>query len=163
MYFLGRGKRLALSIAGDDHPQYPYTHNIGRGSGLFSNRSYFNPSFETIPSSSSSLKDLRRIGKIRLTWEESVNLWAEEGEVDYGRIRVSGSSFLNADELTYLDDSMVASTMESFEDGPLKGFSLDKFISGQHLKVFGRQKSTSSSAPPLSGNTRMHIRLVIVC
>ncbi|CAN6860737.1 unnamed protein product [Brassica oleracea] len=149
---IGRGKRLALSIAGDDHPQYPYTHNIGRGSGLFSNRSYFNPSFETIPSSSSSLKDLRRIGKIRLTWEESVNLWAEEGEVDYGRIRVSGSSFLNADELTYLDDSIVACTMESFDDGPLRGFSLDKFISGQHLKVFGRQKSTSSSAPSPSVN-----------
>ncbi|CDY67401.1 BnaCnng54750D [Brassica napus] len=106
----------------------------------------------TIPSSSSSLKDLRRIGKIRLTWEESVNLWAEEGEVDYGRIRVSGSSFLNADELTYLDDSIVACTMESFDDGPLRGFSLDKFISGQHLKVFGRQKSTSSSAPSPSVN-----------
>ncbi|KAH0937867.1 hypothetical protein HID58_005328 [Brassica napus] len=153
---IGRGKRLALSIVGDDHPQYPYSSNIARGSGLFSNRSlYYNPSCERIPSSSSSsssLKDLRRVGKIRLTWEESVNLWAEEGEVDYGRIRVCGSSFLNADELTYLDDSMVASTMESFEDGPLKGFSLDKFISGQHLKVFGRQKSTSSSAPPLSVN-----------
>ncbi|KAL0886442.1 hypothetical protein Bca101_010425 [Brassica carinata] len=153
---IGRGKRLALSIAGDDHHQYPYSHNTGRGSGLFSNRSlYFNPSCETIPSSfpsSSSLKDLRRIGKIRLTWEESVNLWAEEGEVDYGRIRVSGSSFLNADELTYLDDSMVACTMESFEDGPLRGFSLDKFISGQHLKVFGRQRSTSSSAPSPSVN-----------
>ncbi|CAH2070318.1 unnamed protein product [Thlaspi arvense] len=146
---IGRGKRLAVSIVGDDHPQYPYSHKIARGSGLFSNR-YYNPSCETIPSSSSSsssLKDLRRVGKIRLTWEESVNLWAEEGEVDYGRIRVSGSSFLNADELTYLDDSMVACTMESFEDGPLKGFSLDKFISGQHLKVFGRQKSASSSAP----------------
>ncbi|CAE6235119.1 unnamed protein product [Arabidopsis arenosa] len=147
---IGRGKRLALSLLGDDHSQYPYSHNIARGSGLFSNKSLYNPFFEMIPSSSSSsssLKDLRRIGKIRLTWEESVNLWAEEGDVDYGRIRVSGSSFLNADELTYLDDSMVACKMESFEDGPLKGFSLDKFISGQHLKVFGRQRSTSSSAP----------------
>ncbi|ESQ43361.1 hypothetical protein EUTSA_v10015853mg [Eutrema salsugineum] len=154
---IGRGKSLALTIVGDDHhSQYPYSHNIARGSGLFSNKSlYYNPSSETIPSSSSSsssLKDLRRVGKIRLTWEESVNLWAEEGEVDYGRIRVSGSSFLNADELTYLDDSMVACTMESFEEGPLKGFSLDKFISGQHLKVFGRQKSTSSSAPSPSVN-----------
>jgi len=156
VYFVGRGKRLALSLVGDDHhPQYPYAHNIARGSGLFSNKSLYNPFFEMIPSSSSSsssLRDLRRIGKIRLTWEESVNLWAE-GEVDYGRIRVSGSSFLNADELTYLDDSMVACTMESFQDGPLKGFSLDKFISGQHLKVFGRQRSTSSSAPSPSGNT----------
>ncbi|EOA14436.1 hypothetical protein CARUB_v10027639mg [Capsella rubella] len=149
---IGRAKRLAVTIVGDDNPQYnPYSHNIARGSGLFSNKSlYMNPSSEMIPSSSSSsssVKDLRRIGKIRLTWEESVNLWGEEGEIDYGRIRVSGSSFLNADELTYLDDSMVACTMESFEDGPLKGFSLDRFISGQHLKVFGRQRSTSSSVP----------------
>ncbi|KAL1219828.1 Crinkler effector protein 8 [Cardamine amara subsp. amara] len=147
---IGRGKRLALSILGDDHPQYPYSHSFARGSGLFSSKPLYNLSSEVFPSSSSSsssVKDLRRVGKIRLTWEESVNLWAEEGEVDYGRIRVSGSSFLNADELTYLDESMVACTMESFEDGPLKGFSLDKFISGQHIKVFGRQKSTSSSAP----------------
>ncbi|CAN8302237.1 unnamed protein product [Cochlearia groenlandica] len=146
---IGRGKQLALARIGDDY-NYPYSYNIGRGTGLYSNKSLYNPFSETIPSSSSSsssIKELRRIGKIRLTWEESVNLWGEEGEVDYGRIRVSGSSFLNADELTYLDETMVACTIESFDDGPLNGFSLDKFVSGQHLKVFGRQKSTSSVAP----------------
>lgn len=98
------------------------------------------------PSSSSSSKELRRIGKIRMTWEESVSLWAEEGEHHRGRVRLQGSSFLNADELTFLDDSTVACTIETFEDGPLKGFSVDRFISGQQVKVFGRRKSSSASA-----------------
>ncbi|KAJ9164115.1 hypothetical protein P3X46_023729 [Hevea brasiliensis] len=94
---------------------------------------------------SSSSKELRRIGKIRMTWEESVSLWAEEG-AHRGRVRVQGSSFLNADELTFFDDSMVACTMEAFERGPLKGFSVDRFVSGQQVKVFGRRKSSSASA-----------------
>ncbi|XVF50737.1 hypothetical protein PTKIN_Ptkin04bG0127000 [Pterospermum kingtungense] len=97
-----------------------------------------------LPSSSS--KELRRIGRIRMTWEESVSLWAEEGEHHRGRVRLQGSSFLNADELTFFDDAMVACTMEAFEDGPLKGFSVDRFVNGQQVKVFGRRKSSAASA-----------------
>lgn len=110
----------------------------------------FEASLEAVgASSSSSAKEFRRIGKIRMIWEESVSIWAEEGEHHRGRVKLlPGSSFLNADELAFLDDSMVASTMEAFEDGPLKGFSVDRFISGQHLKVFGRRKP---SLPPHSG------------
>lgn len=103
------------------------------------------------PSSSSSSKELRRIGKIRMTWEESVSLWAEEGEHHRGRVRLQGLSFLNADELSFLDDSTVACTMETFEDGPLKGFSVDRFVSGQQVKVFGRRKSSSSASAASSG------------
>ncbi|KAK9291508.1 hypothetical protein L1049_019456 [Liquidambar formosana] len=103
------------------------------------------------PSSSSSSKELRRIGKIRMTWEESVSLWAEEGEHHRGRVKLQGSGFLNADELTFFDDTMVACTMEAFEDGHLKGFSVDRFVSGQQVKVFGRRKS--SLAPASSGFT----------
>ncbi|WCJ36561.1 Protein kinase superfamily protein [Euphorbia peplus] len=92
-------------------------------------------------------KEIRRIGKVRMTWEESVSLWGEEGEISNsraGRIRVLGSSFLNAEELTFFDESMVACTMESFEEGPLKGFSVDRFVSGQQVKVVGRRKSSAS-------------------
>ncbi|XP_031256857.1 uncharacterized protein LOC116114857 [Pistacia vera] len=99
-----------------------------------------------IPTSSSSSKELRRIGKIRMTWEESVSLWAEEGEHHRGRIRIQGSSFLNADELTFFDDTMVACNMEAFEDGSLRGFSVDRFLPGQQVKVFGRRKFSSTSA-----------------
>ena len=88
-------------------------------------------------SSSSSSKELRRIGKIRMSWEESVSLWAEEGEVHRGRVKLQSSSLLNADELTCFDDAMVPCPMEYFEDGPLKGFSVDRFVSGQQVKVFG--------------------------
>ncbi|XP_054781739.1 uncharacterized protein LOC129288919 [Prosopis cineraria] len=103
------------------------------------------------PSLASSSKDLRRIGKIRMTWEESVNLWAEEGELHRGRVRLQGSSFLKADELSFFDDSMVLCTMENFEDGPLKGFSVDRFVSGQQVKVFGRRKYSSSASASTSG------------
>ncbi|KAF8413078.1 hypothetical protein HHK36_001054 [Tetracentron sinense] len=89
------------------------------------------------PSSSSSYKDIRRIGKIRMTWEESVSLWAEEGEYQRGRVKLQGSSFLNADELTSLDEAMVACTMEAFDDGPLRGFSVDRFVCGEQVRVFG--------------------------
>ncbi|GAU28880.1 hypothetical protein TSUD_293320 [Trifolium subterraneum] len=58
-----------------------------------------------------------------MTWEESVNLWGEEGEVHRGRIRLQNSSFLHADELTCFDDTMVICPLESFEDGPLKGYA----------------------------------------
>ncbi|XP_024995903.1 uncharacterized protein LOC112529060 [Cynara cardunculus var. scolymus] len=103
-------------------------------------------------SSTSTSKELRRIGKVRMVWEELVSLWAEDGEHHRGRVKVQGTSFLNADELTFLDDSMVACTLESFEDGnsPLKGFSVDRFVPGQQVKVFGRRKS-SFSAPHPSG------------
>ncbi|KAH0688504.1 hypothetical protein KY289_017067 [Solanum tuberosum] len=101
------------------------------------------------PSSSTTSKELRRIGKIRMIWEESVSLWAEEGEHHRGRVKLQGSSFLNADEIAFLDDSMVACTMEAFEDGPMKGFSVDRFQSGIQLKVFGRRKSSPALA--LSG------------
>ncbi|KAF1885072.1 hypothetical protein Lal_00028961 [Lupinus albus] len=93
-----------------------------------------------------SYKELRRIGKIRMTWEESVSLWAEEGEIQRGRVRLQASSFLNADELTFFDDAMVPCPMESFEEGPLKGFSVDRFVSGQQVKVFGRRKSSNSAS-----------------
>lgn len=83
-----------------------------------------------------------------MTWEESVNLWAEEGENQRGRIRVEGSSFLNADEIAFFDDAMVACNMEAFEEGSLKGFSVDRFVSGQQVKVFGRRKSSSSVLAP---------------
>lgn len=96
-------------------------------------------------SSSSSSKELRRIGKIRMSWEESVSLWAEEGEVHRGRVKLQSSSLLNADELTCFDDAMVPCPMEYFEDGPLKGFSVDRFVSGQQVKVFGRRKSSPAS------------------
>ncbi|KAK2994271.1 hypothetical protein RJ640_022924 [Escallonia rubra] len=101
-------------------------------------------------STSSSHKELRRIGKIRMIWEELVSLWAEEGEHQKGRVKLQGSSFLNADELAFLDDSMVACTMETFEDAgsALKGFSVDRFVSGQQVKVFGRRKSSSSPSVP---------------
>ena len=75
-----------------------------------------------------------------------MSLWAEEGEHHRGRVRLQGSSFLNADELTFFDSSMAACTMEAFEDGFLKGFSVDRFVSGQQVKVFGRRKSSSSAS-----------------
>ncbi|MCI14883.1 kinase superfamily protein, partial [Trifolium medium] len=81
-----------------------------------------------------------------MTWEESVSLWGEEGEVHRGRIKLQNSSFLNADEITCFDDTMVICPLESFEDGPLKGFSVDRFVSGQQVKVFGRRKSSSTSS-----------------
>ncbi|KAL3524210.1 hypothetical protein ACH5RR_017044 [Cinchona calisaya] len=105
------------------------------------------------PSTSTSSKELRRIGKIRMIWEESVSLWAEEGEHHRGRVKLQGSSFLNADEITFLDESMVACTMESFEDGPLKGFSVDRFLPGQQVKVFGRRKSFSVPVSVPSGSS----------
>lgn len=89
-------------------------------------------------------KELRRIGKIRMTWEESVSLWAEDGDLHRGRVKLQGSTnFLNADELTFFDDSLVACSMEAFETGPYKGFSVDRFIPGQQVKVFGRRKSST--------------------
>ncbi|KAM7491696.1 hypothetical protein LguiA_034617 [Lonicera macranthoides] len=72
------------------------------------------------PSSTTWKDQLRRIGKVRMVWEESVSLWGEEGEHHRGRVKLQGSSFLNADELTFLDNSMVACTMEAFEDGSLR-------------------------------------------
>lgn len=128
----------------------------GRGSLLG-----FEPSLDVgvIPSSFSSSKELRRIGKIRMTWEESVSLWAEEGEHHRGRVRLQGSSFLNADELTFFDDAMVACNMEAFEDGFLRGFSVDRFLPGQQVKVFGRRKSSSASAA--SSGTKSRRRMLI--
>ncbi|KAI3762427.1 hypothetical protein L1987_52857 [Smallanthus sonchifolius] len=101
-------------------------------------------------SSTSTLKEPRRIGKVRMVWEELVSLWAEDGEHHRGRVKVQGTSFLNADELTFLDDAMVACTLEVFEDAnsPLRGFSVDRFHPGQQVKVFGRRKSTH---PPYIG------------
>ncbi|KAI3808194.1 hypothetical protein L1987_24141 [Smallanthus sonchifolius] len=116
-------------------------------------------------SSTSTLKEPRRIGKVRMVWEELVSLWAEDGEHHRGRVKVQGSSFLNADELTFLDDAMVACTLEVFEDAnsPLRGFSVDRFLPGQQVKVFGRWKSThppniglvtERSQPPLEPSIR---------
>lgn len=100
---------------------------------------------------SSSSKELRRIGDDLGRICEFMSLWAEEGEHHRGRVRLQGSSFLNADELTFFDDSMAACTMEAFEDGFLKGFSVDRFVSGQQVKVFGRRKSSSSASASSSG------------
>ncbi|KAG6574138.1 Crinkler effector protein 8, partial [Cucurbita argyrosperma subsp. sororia] len=101
---------------------------------------------------------VRRIGKVRMVWEESVSLWGEEGSEEQrgGRIRVEGCSFLNAEELTFFDESMVACTMECNDDGPLKGLSVDRFVPGQQIKVFGRRKS------PFSTSTVPHERLPIL-
>ncbi|KDP22357.1 hypothetical protein JCGZ_26188 [Jatropha curcas] len=136
-----RSKQLVMASGGE-----AYFHcNRGSLLGLESSMD--------VAAGTSSSKELRRIGKIRMTWEESVSLWAEEGEHSRGRIRLQGSSFLNADELTFFDDSMVACTMEAFEDGFLKGFSVDRFVSGQQVKVFGRRKSSSSPYASSSGFT----------
>ncbi|KAL4025245.1 hypothetical protein IC575_013625 [Cucumis melo] len=96
----------------------------------------------------------RRIGKVRMVWEESVSLWGEDqgvgGDQEHrlgGRIRVEGCGFLNAEELTFFDESMVACTLESYDHGPLKGFSVDRFVSGQQIKVFGRRKPPSLTSP----------------
>ncbi|GLU20999.1 hypothetical protein SLE2022_371660 [Rubroshorea leprosula] len=132
----GRSKHNIISSGGD-----AFFHG-NRGNLLGFESSLEHGVGVGVPSSSS--KELRRIGKIRMTWEESVNLWAEEGEHHRGRIRIQGTSFLNADELTFFDDAMVACTMEAFEDGPLRGFSVDRFLNGQQVKVFGRRKPSSS-------------------
>ncbi|XP_057475942.1 uncharacterized protein LOC130763940 [Actinidia eriantha] len=134
----GRAKLLVMTTGGE-----PY---LARGTLLGFESSSIDVS---APSSSTSSKEFRRIGRVRMVWEESVSLWAEEGEQHRGRVKLEGLSFLKADELTFLDDSMVACTMEAFEDGPLKGFSVDRFVSGQQIKVFGRRKS--SSVPAASG------------
>lgn len=107
-----------------------------------------------------SSKELGRIGKIRMIWEESVSLWAEEGEHCRGRLKLQGSNFLNADEITFLDDSMVASTMEAFEEGPLKGFSVDRFLPGQQLKVFGRKSFSSAPVLPSAAGTHNLIQVL---
>lgn len=134
--YAARAKQLVMTSGGE-----PLFHGT-RGTLL----GFESPLDIVGASSSSSSKELRRIAKIRMTWEESVSLWAEEGEHQRGRVRLQGSSFLNADELTFFDDSMVPCTMEAFEDGPLKGFSVDRFVSGQQVKVFGRRKSSSTTA-----------------
>ncbi|XP_074284589.1 uncharacterized protein LOC141609440 [Silene latifolia] len=90
--------------------------------------------------------EMRRIGRLRMTWDESVSLWAEEGEYHRGRIKVHGTSLFNADEIVYFDDSMVASTLEAFEDGPFKGFSVDSFVPGSQLKVFGRRSRSNQTS-----------------
>ncbi|KAK6936375.1 hypothetical protein RJ641_033405 [Dillenia turbinata] len=140
---LGRTKQIVITSGGEGF------HHGSRASLLG-----FEPSpFEAgvAGASVTNSRDLRRIGKIRMTWEESVSLWGEEGDHQRGRIRLQGSSFLNAEELTFFDDSMIACSMEAFEDGPLKGFSVDRFVSGQQVKVFGRRKSSSSNPPVTSG------------
>ncbi|KAL2550300.1 Protein kinase superfamily protein [Forsythia ovata] len=136
-----RTKQLAVTSGVGEQPLY---HGI-RGSLLGLEGSSLEVAGPSLFSSSS--KEPRRIGKIRMLWEESVNLWGEEGEHNMGRVKLQGTSFLNADELTFLDDSMVVCTMEAFEDGPLKGFSVDRFVSGQQVKVFGRRKSSLAPAP----------------
>ncbi|KAK6926317.1 hypothetical protein RJ641_008036 [Dillenia turbinata] len=140
---LGRTKQIVIASGGEG-----FQHG-SRGSLLG-----FEPSTFEVGVAGASVtnsRELRRIGKIRMTWEESVSLWGEEGELQRGRIRLQGSSFLNAEELTFFDDSMIACTMEAFEDGPLKGFSVDRFVSGQQVKVFGRRNSSSSNPPTTSG------------
>lgn len=142
MIVAARTKQLAMSAGGGEA-----LFHGGRGMllGLES------PLEIAGPCLGSSSRDVRRIGKIRMTWEESVSLWAEEGEVHRGRVRIQASSFLKAEELCFFDESMVPCTMECFEDGPLRGFSVDRFISGQQVKVFGRRKYCSSASAPAAG------------
>jgi hypothetical protein len=86
-------------------------------------------------------RDLHRIGKVKIIWEETAHIWAEEGEYQRGRLKVDQLNFLNANELTFFDETWTASTIEAFEGGALKGFSTDRFMCGQQLKVFGRRKA----------------------
>ncbi|CAK9318321.1 unnamed protein product [Citrullus colocynthis] len=135
-------------------PPPPFRDHHGRA------KQVFGVGYGSVDSSGNpSCHSIRRIGKVRMVWEESVNLWSEEGvgeeQRSGGRIRVEGCGFLNAEELTFFDESMVACTMESYDHGPLKGYSVDRFVSGQQIKVFGRRKSPSatptfytSTAPP---------------
>ncbi|OWM75659.1 hypothetical protein CDL15_Pgr021824 [Punica granatum] len=142
-----RAKQLAVTAGMET-----FFPGSGRGSLLLG----YEPAsslLDVIGPSLASSKELRRIGKVRMTWEESVSLWAEEGEHHRGRVKLQGSmSFLNADELTYFDEATVACPMEAFEDGPFRGFSVDRFVPGQQVKVFGRRKSSSlasaSAVPP---------------
>ena len=66
-------------------------------------------------------------------------------------MRLQRSSFLNADEFSFLDDSTVACTQETFEDGPPKSF-----LSGQthHCDIIRRkclhERSLGSPWPELS-------------
>ncbi|RZB92130.1 uncharacterized protein LOC114368413 [Glycine soja] len=142
-----RTKQLTLASGGE-----PFFH--GSRGGLLGLDSLLD-----VSGSSSSSKELRRIGKIRMTWEESVTLWAEEGEVHRGRVKLQSSSLLNADELTCFDDAMVPCPMEYFEDGPLKGFSVDRFVSGQQVKVFGRRKSSPASDSSSSAGFAERVQL----
>ncbi|KAL9690421.1 hypothetical protein QQ045_010819 [Rhodiola kirilowii] len=101
---------------------------------------------------------LRRIGKMKMVWEEYVSLWSEQGETGgRGRVNIgspssssSFASFLNVDELVFFDDSMVPSPLEVFENGPLRGFSVDIFAPGQQVKVFGRRKAAAATAAAYS-------------
>ena len=54
-------------------------------------------------------------------------------------------SFLNADELVFLDESLTGNAMEVFEGGRLKGFSTHTFTPGQVIKVFGRRVSPATT------------------
>lgn len=131
-----RAKQLAITGGVET-----YLHGSGRG-GLLLGYEPTSSLADAAGSSTALGKELHRIGKLRMTWEESVSLWAEEGEQHRGRVRLQGCmSFLNADELTFFDEALVACPMEAFEDGPLKGFSVDRFVPGQQIKVFGRRKS----------------------
>lgn len=146
---VARAKQLAITGGAET-----FFHGSGRGALLLG----YEPTLslaDAVGPSSALGKDLHRIGKVRMTWEESVSLWAEEGEQHCGRVRIEGSmSFLNADELTFFDDAMVACPMEAFEDGPLKGFSVDRFVLGQQVKVFGRRKLAPAATAP--GCTHTH-------
>ncbi|XP_059632719.1 uncharacterized protein LOC132275276 [Cornus florida] len=106
----------------------------------------FSP-LEQIETDSTSSKELRQIGMLKMIWEESVSLWGEEGENQMGRVKVQELSFLNAGKFSFFDDTTVACTMESFEDGPHKGLSVHRFLSDQQVKVYGTRKSYSAPAP----------------
>ncbi|GLJ23976.1 hypothetical protein SUGI_0455860 [Cryptomeria japonica] len=94
-------------------------------------------------------RNLQRIGKVKIIWEETTHIWAEEGEYQQGRLKVDQLNFLNANELTFFDETWTGSTVEAFEGGPLKGYSTDLFIPGQQIKVFGRRRAGSSELQPL--------------
>jgi hypothetical protein len=61
------------------------------------------------------------------------------GIVAEGRLKMENVSFLNADELVFLDESLTGNTLEGFEGGRLKGYSTHTFTPGQVVKVFGRR------------------------
>lgn len=153
--WLARSKQLMIMGSGGDQTYYGY--GGGRQSGpLMGFDQTALGDISVVMGPSPATKELRRIGKVRMAWEESVSLWAEEGENHRGRVKIQGGSlnFLNADELTYFDEAMVASTMEGFEEGPLRGFSVDRFVPGQQVKVFGRKKSIpATTSTTTSGGT----------
>uniref|UniRef100_A0A5B7C2X8 Uncharacterized protein n=1 Tax=Davidia involucrata TaxID=16924 RepID=A0A5B7C2X8_DAVIN len=88
----GRAKQLVMSSRGE-----AFLHGSTRGSLLgFESSSSILDVVGGPSSSTTCSKELRRIGKIQMVWEESVSLWAHEESSEYqrGRVKLQWSSFL---------------------------------------------------------------------